>query len=234
MTHKSENFIKEHFPTIYQRCLELGYNMAREPLPVVPAAHYTCGGIMTDLQAETDLPGLFAIGECTFTGLHGANRMASNSLLECLVFAKSASEAILRQLPQSEMPGTLPEWDESRVTTSDEEVVVSHNWEELRHFMWDYVGIVRTNKRLQRARSRVDLLSVEIEEYYSNFHIHSDLLELRNLVANASLIIDCALRRKESRGLHYTLDYPTADNSHPPHDTILQPDNFSASDSPLL
>ena len=228
ISHKPGDFIKEHFPTVYARCLEYGFDMTREPIPVVPAAHYTCGGVMTDIHGRTDVPGLYAIGEVTFTGLHGANRMASNSLLECLVFGQSAARHIQTQLSSTEMPGALPLWDESRVTDSDEEVVVSHNWEELRHFMWDYVGIVRTDKRLQRAKRRVDLLSAEIAEYYGNFRVTNDLLELRNLVVVADLIIQSAMARKESRGLHYTLDYPDIDSSRAPQNTVLIPANFSA------
>jgi L-aspartate oxidase len=181
---------------------------------------------MTDIHGRTDVPGLYAIGEVTFTGLHGANRMASNSLLECLVFGEAAARHILNQFDSIDMPGALPPWDESRVTDSDEEVVVSHNWEELRHFMWDYVGIVRTNKRLQRAKRRADLLSAEIDEYYGNFRVTNDLLELRNLVVVADLIIRSAMARKESRGLHYTLDYPDLDSSRPPQNTVLIPANF--------
>ncbi len=223
ISYKPLDFILEHFPTIYKRCLEYGYDMSREPLPVVPAAHYTCGGVMTDSHGRTDLPDLYAIGETAFTGLHGANRMASNSLLECEVFAFSAGRHILATLPDSPMPEPPPEWDESRVTDSDEEVVVSHNWDELRHFMWDYVGIVRSNKRLERAKRRVDLLRHEIEEYYGNFRVTNDLLELRNLVEVADLIIRSAMSREESRGLHYNLDYPATDTSQPPQNTILVP-----------
>ncbi|MDD5578595.1 MAG: L-aspartate oxidase [Methylobacter sp.] len=224
ISHKSKRFILEHFPTIYQECLKFDIDITKQPIPVVPAAHYTCGGILTDSYARTDIANLYAIGEVASTGLHGANRMASNSLLECLVFAERASEDILLKLPHiSELP-IIPDWDESQVSDSDEEVVVAHNWNELRHFMWDYVGIVRTDKRLSRAMSRVELLNKEIAEYYNNFRVTSDLLELRNLVIIAELIIRCAQKRKESRGLHYTLDYPETDNSKPPQNTILTPD----------
>ena len=223
ISHKPAAFIREHFPTVYQRCLELGIDITREPIPVVPAAHYTCGGVRTDLHGRSDVEGLYVIGEAACTGLHGANRMASNSLLECLVFATSAAGDISARLEQVAMPPELPEWDESQVTDSDEEVVVSHNWEELRRFMWDYVGIVRTDKRLQRARRRVELLELEIQEYYGNFRVTNDLLELRNLVQVAELIIRSAQMRKESRGLHYTLDYPEPDDSRPPSDTVLVP-----------
>jgi L-aspartate oxidase len=230
ISFKSPDFIKSHFPNIYQRCLKFGFDMTKEPLPVVPAAHYTCGGVMTDMHARTDIPGLYAIGETSFTGLHGANRMASNSLMECLVFAAAAAEDITQQLDKPFAVVDIPPWDESRVTDSDEEIVVAHNWDELRHFMWDYVGIVRTNKRLERALRRVDMLEREIHEYYSNFRVKNDLLELRNLVAVARLIIESAIARKESRGLHYTLDYPHADNSQPPQNTILCSPNYLAPD----
>lgn len=224
ISHKSKKFIESHFPNVYARCLKFGHDISKDPLPVVPAAHYTCGGVMTDLQGRTNISNLYAIGETTHTGMHGANRMASNSLLECLVFAKFASEDINSNETKSSTDITPPPWDESRVTEPDEEIVVAHNWDELRRFMWDYVGIVRTNKRLQRAKHRVDLLTSEIEEYYSNFRVSSDLIELRNLTLVADLIIQSALSRKESRGLHYTLDYPKPDPELENVDTILNPE----------
>ena len=230
ISHRPADFIREHFPTIHARCLEYGYDMTKGPIPVVPAAHYTCGGVFTDLAGRTDLPGLYALGETAFTGLHGANRMASNSLLECIVFGFAAADDIRAHMTAGEIPKSLPAWDESRVTDSDEEVVVSHNWSELRHFMWDYVGIVRTNKRLKRALSRMELLQHEIDEYYGNFRITSDLVELRNLTLVAGLIIQSAQSRRESRGLHYTLDYPETDDSRAPHNTILVPPNFAGRD----
>ncbi|WP_415880548.1 L-aspartate oxidase [Methylomonas sp. TEB] len=224
ISHKSREFIQKHFPTIYMQCLELDIDISQQPIPVVPAAHYTCGGVLTDANARTDIPGLYAIGEVACTGLHGANRMASNSLLECLVFAEQANQDIRRRFAQLPEPLPLPDWDESKVGDSDEEVVIAHNWDELRRFMWDYVGIVRTNKRLERAMNRLVLLKEEIAEYYGQFRITSDLLELRNLVIVAELIIRCAQQRKESRGLHYTKDYPDLDNSQPPQNTVLTPE----------
>ncbi|MFV0370411.1 MAG: L-aspartate oxidase [Azonexus sp.] len=206
ISHKGEAFVREHFPNIYARCLELGIDITREPIPVVPAAHYTCGGIVCDLNGRTDVAGLYVAGEASCTGLHGANRLASNSLLECLIFAEAAVNDMLAQAPAK--PPKLPEWDASRVTDADEEVVISHNWDELRRFMWNYVGIVRTTKRLKRALHRVHLLRSEIHEFYSHFRVSHDLIELRNLVLTAELIIRCALLRKESRGLHYSPDYP--------------------------
>ena len=206
ISHKPANFLHEHFPNILARCLELGIDIAREPIPVVPAAHYTCGGIVTDLHARTNIPGLYAAGEASCTGLHGANRLASNSLLECIVFSEAACNDIATQ-PRINIP-PLPEWDESRVSDPDEEIVISHNWDELRRFMWDYVGIVRTTKRLQRAQHRIRLLEREINEFYSNFRVSHDLIELRNLVLTADLIVQCALKRRESRGLHFSRDYP--------------------------
>lgn len=224
ISHKPADFIRSHFPTVYGRCLELGIDITREPIPVVPAAHYTCGGVLTDLRGRTDATNLYAIGEISYTGLHGANRMASNSLLECLVMAKAAANDIVSRIDALPVPAMPRAWDESRVTDSDEEVVVAHNWDELRRFMWDYVGIVRTDKRLQRAKRRIDLLLHEIAEYYGHFRVNSDLLELRNLAVVADLIIRSAQQRRESRGLHFTLDHPVADTSRPPHETVLVPD----------
>lgn len=218
ITHKPADFLIRHFPNIHARCLELGIDITRDPIPVVPAAHYTCGGVVTDLDARTDVPGLYAIGETAYTGLHGANRLASNSLLECVVFAAAAGQHILES--PGEPPPALPDWDESRVTDADEEIVISHNWDELRRFMWDYVGIVRTNKRLERAQHRIRLLTREIEEYYSNFRITNDLVELRNLVVTADLIVRSATGRRESRGLHFSRDYPQTRTE--PSITILE------------
>ena len=224
IAHRGESFIKNHFPNIHAHCLQLGIDMARGPIPIVPAAHYTCGGIVSDIHGATDLPNLYAVGECSFTGLHGANRMASNSLLECMVFAQAAAQNINQQITIKNPHIEIPTWDESQVTYSDEEVIISHNWDELRSFMWDYVGIVRSDKRLQRARRRVKLLQQEVTEHYSNFRITSDLIELRNLIQVADLMIQCAIQRKESRGLHYTLDYP--DFADKAADTILAPPTF--------
>jgi len=206
ISHQDPEFLKEHFPTIYARCLELGIDITREPIPVVPAVHFTCGGVVTDLAGRTDIPGLYAVGETACTGLHGANRLASNSLLECVVVGRACAEHIAGT-SAVEHPA-LPAWDESRVTNADEEVVIAHNWDELRRFMWNYVGIVRTTKRLERAEHRIKLLKEEIDEYYRNFRITPDLLELRNLVEVAHLIVKSALSRHESRGLHYSRDFP--------------------------
>ena len=228
ISHKSADFIVEHFPTVYEQCLSFGIDITTDPIPVVPAAHYTCGGIMVSHDGQTDLLNLYAIGENAFTGLHGANRMASNSLLECLVYAQNAAQKINQDVEQIPQPDFIPEWDESRGSHSDEDVVISHNWDELRRFMWDYVGIVRTNKRLQRAQHRIKLLQNEIQEYYSNCKVTRDLLELRNLATVSELIIRCAMQRKESRGLHFTLDYP--DLSPIARDTIMVPINYAGQD----
>jgi L-aspartate oxidase len=228
ITHKSPEFIESHFPTIKSECLKFGIDITKDRIPVVPAAHYTCGGVLTDLNGCTDLKNLYAIGETAFTGLHGANRMASNSLLECMVFAWSAAEHIHKVFDAIPEPTIATPWDESRVTSSDEDVVISHNWDELRRFMWDYVGIVRTGKRLERAEHRIQMLKKEIQEYYTNYKISRDLLELRNLALVAELIVRSAMKRKESRGLHYTLDYP--ETSEIAWDTILVPINFAAQD----
>ena len=205
-THLGEAFLKEHFPTIHARCLALGIDIARQPIPVVPAAHYTCGGVVTDLDGRTDVVGLYAVGETTYTGLHGANRLASNSLLECVVLGHSCARHIAGAYP--ERVETLPPWDESQVEDADEQVVIAHNWDELRLLMWNYVGIVRTTKRLERALHRINLLKSEIDEYYANFRVTRDLLELRNLVDCAKLIVRSALQRHESRGLHFSRDFP--------------------------
>ena len=223
ISHQSREFLQEHFPTVMSRCAEFGIDIAAEPIPVVPAAHYTCGGVLVDTHGCTDLNGLYTIGEASCTGLHGANRMASNSLLECIVYAESAAQHIAGSLGDWPDPQMTPAWDESQVTNSDEDVVISHNWDELRRFMWDYVGIVRTDKRLERAQHRVQLLQTEIAEYYGNYKVSNDLLELRNLAMVADLMIRCASSRKESRGLHYTLDYPGL--SQETSDTVLVPPN---------
>ncbi len=220
ITHKGPAFLHEHFPTILARCAEFGIDLTREPIPVVPAAHYTCGGVQTDLAGRTDIANLYAIGETACTGLHGANRLASNSLVECMVFARAAVAAI-NETPVADLP-PIAGWDDSRVTDADESVVISHNWDELRRFMWDYVGIVRTDKRLERAAHRIALLTAEIQEFYANFHVSRDLLELRNLVQVADLIVRSAQLRHESRGLHYSRDYPhTAAEAVP---TVLAPE----------
>ena len=223
ISHKSRAFLQSHFPTVMSRCAEFGIDISAEPIPVVPAAHYTCGGIVVDTDGHTDVAGLYAIGEASCTGLHGANRMASNSLLECIVYAESAAGHIAKTIDQTPVLADAAAWDESQVTNSDEDVVISHNWDELRRFMWDYVGIVRTDKRLQRALHRVQLLQSEIAEYYGNYKVGNDLLELRNLAMVAELMIHCAISRKESRGLHYTLDYPQ--QLPVAKDTVLQPLN---------
>jgi L-aspartate oxidase len=221
ISHMPAEFVTGHFPTIHQKLLALGIDMTREPIPVVPAQHYTCGGICIGLDARTDLPGLWAAGECTESGLHGANRLASNSLLECFVFGEAAAHDILECWDRLDHPPAIREWDESRVTDSDEEVVIKQNWTEIRRFMWNYVGIVRTTKRLERAAHRIELLTEEIEDYYGHFRVTTDLIELRNLLQCAQLIVDSALKRHESRGLHFILDYPKTDPVA--RDTVLVP-----------
>jgi L-aspartate oxidase len=219
ITHKPAKFIVSHFPNIHARCLELGIDITREWIPIAPAAHYTCGGVLVDTVGRTDAAYLYAIGETSCTGLHGANRLASNSLLECLVYGRAAANDIAASEMSVEQP--LPSWDESRVTDADEEIVIAHNWHELRRFMWDYVGIVRTSKRLERASHRIKLLNDEIDEYYRNFRVSNDLIELRNLVLTAELIVNSARLRHESRGLHASRDYPGLLSEA--RDTVLSP-----------
>ena len=221
ISHQPPEFVKEHFPTIHEKLTGLGIDMTREPIPVVPAQHYTCGGVLVGLDARTDLPGLWAAGEVTESGLHGANRLASNSLLECFVFGEAAARDILGRWDELREVPAIKEWDESRVTDSDEEVVVKQNWTEIRRFMWNYVGIVRTTKRLERARNRIEMLGKEVEDYYGSFRVTTDLIELRNLLQSAELIVRSALARHESRGLHYTLDYP--ETAAVARDTVLVP-----------
>ena len=221
ISHKPPEFVREHFPMIHEKLMGLGIDMTKQPIPVVPAQHYTCGGILIDLAGRTDLPGLYAAGECTESGLHGANRLASNSLLECFVFGDAAAKDILERWDTFDAPPMIRPWDESRVTDSDEDVVIKQNWTEIRRFMWNYVGIVRTTKRLERAAHRIKLLSREIDEYYGAFRVSTDLIELRNLLQCADLIVRCALKRHESRGLHYTRDYPKA--ALEARDTVLAP-----------
>lgn len=225
ISHRDSEFLQNHFPTVMQQCAKFGIDITKEPIPVVPAAHYTCGGIVVNTRGQTDLKHLYAIGETSFTGLHGANRMASNSLLECIVYAQSAAEDIIAKLATTPTPEPCKAWDESLVTNSDEDVVIYHNWDEIRRFMWDYVGIVRTHKRLERALRRVQLLQSEIHEYYAHYKISSDLIELRNLAMVAELIIRSAMLRKESRGLHYSLDHP--EPAATAKDTLLVPGNFA-------
>ncbi|MGB1974172.1 MAG: L-aspartate oxidase [Vibrio toranzoniae] len=226
ISHKPEEFITTHFPMIHTRLMDLGIDMTKEPIPIVPAAHYTCGGVMVNKQGQTDLTNLYAIGEVSYTGLHGANRMASNSLLECVVYAWAAAKDIVENIDQSQLCAELPAWDESQVTNSDEEVIIQHNWHELRLFMWDYMGIVRTDKRLERALRRIQMLQQETHEYYSYFRVSNNLLELRNLLQVAELMVRCAMQRKESRGLHYTLDYPELAKDSGP--TILTPEKIQS------
>lgn len=226
MTHLPTNFLQERFPKIYERCLEFGIDMTKKPIPVVPAAHYLCGGVLTDEFGRTDLPGLWALGETACTGLHGANRLASNSLLECLAMSHNASLVLPEQTTKIDYPNKLPkDWNYSEATNADEMIVIHHMWEEIRTLMWNYVGIVRSNKRLRRAESRLRNILTEVKEYYSHFPMHTDILELRNIAIVANLTVQCALKRKESRGIHYSLDYPFSnpekDRARPPEDTIL-------------
>lgn len=222
ISHKNPDFVKNHFPNLYQRCLQFGFDMTKEALPVVPAAHYTCGGVVTDLNGQTCIPGLYAIGEVAHTGLHGANRMASNSLLECLVFAKSCADHIIKTLPDREFLNEIPIWDESQVSPAHENVMIHHNWDELRRVMWNYVGIVRSNQRLKQARERINILKQEVADYYAKFYIHPDLIELRNLVTVADLMVQCAMLRAENRGLHYNIDLVDAPKL-PAQNTVLIP-----------
>lgn len=231
ISHKPESFIKEHFPTLYARLLELGIDITKEMIPVVPAAHYTCGGVVVDEHSQTDITGLYAIGETSYTGLHGANRMASNSLLECFVYGMSAAEHIGKIFDSNYQSPTAPSWDDSQVMNPDEDVVILQNWDELRQTMWNYVGIVRTTKRLERALHRIEMLKREITEYYQDYQVSKNLIELRNLVLVSEMIVRCAMERKESRGLHYTLDYPELSNEL--RKTVLTPLNFKV-ETPLV
>ncbi len=231
ITHKPAEFVKEHFPTLYARLMELGIDITKEMIPVVPAAHYTCGGVVVDENSQTDIPGLYAIGETSYTGLHGANRMASNSLLECFVYGMSASTHITAQHQGTYQAPHVPEWDDSQVTNPDEDVVILQNWDELRQTMWNYVGIVRTTKRLQRALHRIEMLKREITEYYQDYQVSKNLIELRNLVLVSEMIVRCAMERKESRGLHFTLDYP--EQADELRKTVLSPPDFQV-ECPLV
>ena len=221
ITHKDPDEVKKRFPNLYEKCLEFGIDMTRNYIPVVPAAHYMCGGVATDLKGRTDVKNLYAIGETACTGLHGANRLASNSLLEALVYADKASEDALDTINFKESITSVPKWDEFGTIHSDEAIMVSHNWDEIRMFMWNYVGIVRSNKRLERARRRIESIQQEINEYYWDFRVTSDLIELRNIALVAELIIKCARKRKESRGLHFSIDYPNK-NEKEIKDTIIK------------
>jgi len=231
ITHKDEDFIKEHFPTLYARLLELGIDITKEMIPVVPAAHYTCGGVVVDENSQTDIAGLYAIGETSYTGLHGANRMASNSLLECFVYGMSAAKHIQENFKADQPILEVPAWDDSQVTNPDEDVVILQNWDELRQTMWNYVGIVRTTKRLERALHRIEMLKKEITEYYQDYQVSKNLIELRNLVLVSEMIVRCAMQRKESRGLHYTLDYP--EQLPELRKTVLIPPSFEV-EQPLV
>ena len=231
ITHKPEAFVKEHFPMLYTHLLDLGIDITKEMIPVVPAAHYTCGGVVVDENSQTDILGLYAIGETSYTGLHGANRMASNSLLECFVYGMNAAKDIEAKFDSSYQTSKVPEWDASQVENPDEDVVILQNWDELRQTMWNYVGIVRTTKRLERALHRIEMLKAEITEYYEDYHVSKNLIELRNLVMVSEMIVRCAMQRKESRGLHYTLDYPELSSEL--RKTVLTPPNFSV-ETPLV
>ncbi len=224
ISHKNDSFIKKRFPNLYQKCLDFGIDMTKEPLPVVPAAHYMCGGVATDMSGRTNINRLYAVGETACTGLHGANRLASNSLLEALVYADSAAKQSIVDLKNMDFSQTPdpPDWDEAGTTDSDELIMVAHNWDEIRRFMWNYVGIVRSDKRLARARSRIENIQNEIREYYWNFKVTPDLIELRNIATVAELIIKCALHRKESRGLHYNIEYPAKNDQRCLKDTVIQ------------
>lgn len=231
ITHKDESFVKEHFPTLYARLLELGIDITKDMIPVVPAAHYTCGGVVVDENSQTDIAGLYAIGETSYTGLHGANRMASNSLLECFVYGMSAAKHIQENFKADQPAPAVPAWDDSQVTNPDEDVVILQNWDELRQTMWNYVGIVRTTKRLERALHRIEMLKKEITEYYQDYQVSKNLIELRNLVLVSEMIVRCAMHRKESRGLHFTLDYPELLPEL--RKTVLVPPNFEV-ETPLV
>ena len=228
ISHQSKKFLQQRFPYLYQKCLDYGYDMAQQPIPVVPAAHYTCGGIMVDIEGRSDILNLYAIGETAHTGLHGANRMASNSLLECIVFAEFVARSITRRIADDAPTIEVSYWDESRVTESAEKIMIAHNWHELRQIMWNYVGIVRTQQRLTRAKQRLAILKAEVDDYYNRFIINNDLIELRNLVCVAELILDCALSRHESRGLHYIKDYPETNRALDKINTVMTPPNFSS------
>jgi L-aspartate oxidase len=224
ISHKSPDFVKSRFPNLYEKCMEFNIDMTREPIPVVPAAHYMCGGVVTDMAGKTDIQRLYAVGETACTGLHGANRLASNSLIEALVYAHKAAENAVQEIrvPQQKLTVELPEWDEVGTTDSDEMIMVAHNWDEIRRCMWNYVGIVRSTKRLERAKRRIEIIQKEIREYYWNFKVGADIIELRNIAVVAELIVKCAMHRKESRGLHYNIEYPEKDDKRWLKDTVVR------------